>query len=370
MFRSLGSDDLLHQTPRRICVIKPSALGDVVQTLPLLPVLKSRFSSASIAWVINRELKDLVEGHPQIDEVIPFDRRGSWRDWIRLFSDLRSRQFDMVFDLQGLFRSAVMTLATGASVRVGLQTAREGSYLATNCTIPDTGLNVPAHARLWRVAEFLGFTDAPKETLIATSEADRTSVASLLKRLPRPVIAVHPGAGWETKRWPVEKFATLLSHCSATWGGSTIILGSRGERVEAERLHQLLAGLQTSSLASPDNIINLAGETTLKQLTQLLKQVDITVSNDSGPMHLAAALGTPTLGLFTCTSATRSGPSGMMHEVVSTTVPCAASYCKRCPNQGEMHMVCLQELDVERAWQALQRLVIKNEIPTSPQYVA
>jgi ADP-heptose:LPS heptosyltransferase len=96
----------------------------------------------------------------------------------------------------------------------------------------------------------------------------------------------------------------------------------------------------------------------------------MTVSNDSGPMHLAAGLGTPTLGLFTCTSAARSGPPGIIHELVSTTVPCAASYCKRCPHQGTKYLECLRELDVERAWFALQRLVCKNEIPTSSRHAA
>jgi len=355
MFRRICSSQLASLAPRQICLIKPSALGDVVQSLPLLPILKDRYPEARISWVINRELTDLVRGHACLDEALLFDRRGSWRDWRRLLGELASRRFDLVFDLQGLLRTGVMTLATKAPVRVGLQTAREGSSLTTNCVIPDTGRNVPAHARLWRVAEVLGSGDSVPKTEIQVSLADCEWADSLISALPRPIIAVHPGARWETKRWPVEKFAELLRSSTRSWGGSTLILGSGGERVDAERLQQQLGGL-----ASP--IRNLAGQTTLKQLAALLARVDLAISNDSGPMHLAAGLGTPTLGIFTCTSATRSGPGGTQHELVSTTVPCAASYCKTCPKRAAARLACLAELDVGRVWHALQRLAQKNGV--------
>jgi len=361
MFRRICPTQLASKSPERICVIKPSALGDVVQSLPLLPVLKARFPSASITWVINRELSDLVTGHPCLSEVLPFDRRGGWREWSALLSSLSRRRFDMVFDLQGLLRTGVMTLATRAPIRIGLQTAREGSALTTNCLIPDSSKHVPAHARLWRIAEVLGMGDAPKQSHITVSSADQQWAATILAALPRPVIAVHPGARWETKRWPVDSFASLISRSVAARGGSIIILGSKAERPDAELLQQQLGELAPGNLgASPPAILNLAGQTTLKQLTALLGKVDFVVSNDSGPMHLAAGLGTPTLGLFTCTSAARSGPAGSQHELVSTTVACAASYCKRCPNTGTARLACLTELNVDRVEHALNRLVTKN----------
>jgi heptosyltransferase I len=367
MIRRIAPTELTRLVPRRICLIKPSALGDIVQTLPLLPVLKSRFPDAQISWVINREFQDLIAGHPDLTEIIPFDRRGGWRDWMRLLGDLHSRRFDLVFDLQGLMRSAVMTTATCATFRVGLQTAREGASLVTNWTIPNTGRDVPAHARSWRIAEILGLGDAPKVTKIVTSSEDQQWAKAILDQLPRPVIAVQPGAQWETKRWPIEKFAELLERATLQWRGSAVILGSRSERPEAERLQQMLEERLSRRDVPPSTIggsvvANLAGQTTLKQLAALLSAVDFAVSNDSGPMHLAAGLGTPTLGLFTCTSAIQSGPPGNQHELVSTSVACAASYRKTCPHRGPAHLACLQELDVERVWQALLRLVARNTI--------
>lgn len=355
MFRRFAAADLPSLTPQRVCLIKPSALGDVVQCLPLLPALRAAYPQAEISWVVNRELRDLVEGHPCVAEVIPFERRGGWRAWGQLLQRLKARRFDLVFDLQGLLRTGVMTLATGAAVRVGLQTAREGSHFTANCLIGDSGRDVPAHARYWRLAEVLHRGDMPRQTFVATSDEDRGWVDDILATLPRPVIAVHPGARWVTKRWPVEKFAELLSLAQNAWSGSTLILGSPGERPDADRLSEL-HGERTPSAKA----INLAGRSSLKQLAALLARVDFAISNDSGPMHLAAGLGTPTLGLFTCTSAVRSGPAGDQHELVSTTVPCAASYCKTCPYTGTAHLACLRELDVTRVWSALQRLVTKN----------
>ena len=251
-----------------------------------------------------------------------------------------------------------MTAATGAALRIGLQTAREGSRFTVNCVVPETPREMPAHARYWRLAEFLGLGEIPRETFIATSDADRDWADRQLNRLPRPIFAVHPGARWETKRWPVAKFAELMTRAHRTWSGSTLILGSEAERPTAEQMEQDLIARNHSGESL--HVVNLAGQSTLKQLSALLGRVDFAISNDSGPMHLAAALGAPTLGLFTCTSAVRSGPPGDQHEMVSTTVPCAAGYHKTCPHRGDGHLACLNELDVERAWMALQRLVRKN----------
>lgn len=360
MFRRFSSSDLVQLKPQRICLIKPSALGDVAQTIPLLPVLKQRYPDATISWVINRELRDLVEGHPDLGEAIPFERRGGWKSWVSLLGTLRQRKFDLVFDLQGLLRTGVMTAATGAAVRVGLQTAREGSRFTVNCLLPETIRDMPAHARYWRLAEILGLGTQAPQTCVVTSEADKAWAHRQLQGLPRPIFAVHPGARWETKRWPTEKFAELMTRAVASWGGSVLVLGSKAEQPDAQRMTDLFVsgGGETAS----SSILNLAGQSTLKQLSALLGQVDFAISNDSGPMHLAAGLGAPTLGIFTCTSAVRSGPPGDQHEMVSTTLACGASYHKTCPHGGEAHLACFKELDVERVWRSLHRLVTKNGV--------
>jgi heptosyltransferase I len=149
----------------------------------------------------------------------------------------------------------------------------------------------------------------------------------------------------------------LATRAMQSWGAGVVILGSPAERSDADRLQQ-----QISGLVPRGKVRNLTGASTLKQLAALLRKVDAAVSNDSGPMHLAAGLGTPTLGVFTCTSAVLSGPPGDSHELVSTTVDCAASYRKTCPHHGARKHCCQSELDVERVWRGLERLVERNSL--------
>lgn len=342
---------------RRIAVIKPSALGDVVQALPLLPILRKRFPASSISWVIQRELQELVVGHPCIDDVICIDRRPTWTSAFKSLAEMRQRQFDLVVDLQGLLRSAVLTWASVAKYRVGLETAREGAGYATNHTIPATHRDVPAHARYWRVAEVLGLGHLPREVWLTVSPANVTQAEHWVDSLSGPVFGVQWGAKWITKRWPIERFAELLTRAGQFWQGSVVIVGGPGDREPCHLLQQHL-----EAQLGPQRVLNLTGRTSLKELACVLARIDYMVSNDSGPMHLAAELGTPTLGIFTCTNSLRSGPPGDRHVMVSTTVACAGSYRKQCPHTGTAHMQCHAELTTDRVWHALRQLVEQNPV--------
>ena len=358
-----------------------------MQTLPLLGAFKERFPKAEISWVINSELAELLEGHPHLHDVIRFERRGGFAHWRRLLSELKRKQFDLVFDLQGLLRTGVMTWATCSPLRIGLETAREGSQLACHSLLPDTGKRVPAYLRYWRVAESLGMGNLRRETIIPIRDEDHRTVREQLSQLPiqrerpggnesrlkitdslrstpsdpslsvrrGPLLAVHPGGLWRTKRWPVSQFAAVAAKAARHYGFSTVVLGSAKEIPLAMQFEQLL-----NRFVPTAPVLNLAGCTTLKQLAAVLNSADVLLSNDSGPMHLAAGLGTPVVGVFTCTSPIRSGPSGDQHEWVITNLSCAARYKKRCPYRGKKHLACFEEITTERVWQAFIRLVSKQ----------
>lgn len=356
MWTRATADALQTVDARRIALVKPSAFGDVIQTLPLLPILRERFPQAEISWVINRELSSLIDGHPHLHRAIPFDRRGGWKGWRRLLSELRASKFDLVFDLQGLLRSAVMTLATRAPLRVGLQTSREGSALACHQLIPDSGRQVPAHRRYWRVAEAVGLGERTSTTILPLKPEHLDWARGILGSFSGPVLALNPGARWETKRWPAEKFAVIATRAYRSYGFSTVILGGPDERPLAQQVGRLLVKFVPASAVK-----SVAGETSLLQLAALLKNVDVVVTNDSGPMHLAAGVGTRVVGVFTCTSPERSGPPpGDRHSLVSTQLPCAAGYHKTCPFRGANHMACLNELDVDRVWKSFSELVERH----------
>lgn len=341
------SDRLEQRTIRRICVIKPSALGDVVQSLPILPLLRQRFPDSHLAWVINRELSDLLTGHSCLNELIPFDRRGGVANWWQLLKHLRASRFDLVIDLQGLFRTGVMTLATRAPVRIGLQTAREGSHLACHHLLEDSGIQVPAHRRAWRLAEVLGLGDLQPHTEIALPEADREWARNLHAKLRGPLLVIQPGTRWRTKQWPIRHFAEVTRRAMQHFGLSAVVIGSRNESAAAQELVDMVHQVMPQG-----DIQSLAGQTSIKQLAALLGRADLVLSNDSGPLHLAAGLGTPVVGIFTCTSPVRSGPPGTQHQLVASQLPCAASYCKQCPHTGAAHLACFEELTPERVWRA------------------
>ena len=326
---------------RSICVIKPSALGDVVQTLPLLPLLKERFEGAKISWVINHSFRSLLEDYPLIDELISYHRRGGIRSWWEMGRQLRRGKYDLVLDLQGLARTALMSLSTGSGCVVGLETAREGSSLACHYTIPRTGKEVPAWKRYEPVAEALG---CPlRERSVVFQERELQGEAKILGP-DGSYVGIQLGAMWETKRWPPSKFAEVAVRVLSETNATIVLLGSPADRPLVEEFHSQVH--HAGGLAYSERIIDLCGKTSLAELPSVLKRLDLLVTNDTGPMHLADVLGIPIVGIFTCTSPVRSGPKpGPGRELFFADVPCRGSYCKRCPHEGVRKMACFATID-------------------------
>src|SRR5947209_15498537 len=211
---------------RRIALIKPSALGDIVHALPVLAALRQRFPAAHITWVVNRAYEPLLAGHPDLTDTLPFDRgafktgvRAAIASSLRFGAELRRRRFDLVIDLQGLLRTGLMCLASGAPTRIGFANAREGSRhtYTRRIRVPDAD-RLHAVDRYWRVVEALGAGHLPKRFHVPIPAADREWAAAELAGLPRPWLAVAVGARWLTKRWPPAHFAGLGRRAHAAAG--------------------------------------------------------------------------------------------------------------------------------------------------------
>ena len=333
----------------RICLIKPSALGDVVQALPVLSALRSRFPRSHIAWVVNRSYADLLGGHPHLNEVIAFDRGrarpwspAAWRSMRELCDSLRDRRFDLVCDLQGLFRSGLMSWAAHAPRRTGLGDAREGARMFCTDIVPVPEENMSAVDRYWLVADALGVGGGPKQFVIQLDSADQEWADQQLRGLSGLRVAIHAGARWMTKRWPAEHFAEIARRLDRQIAANVVLIGGPDETDAAGRIGSALHG----------RCLNLVGKTTIKQLAAILSRMHLAITNDSGPMHLAAALGTRVAAIFTCTSPERARPYGPGHSVFATRVWCAASYLKKCSR-----MECMSELTPERVWPGLSTLL-------------
>jgi heptosyltransferase I len=345
----------LPSSPRRIALIKPSALGDIIHSLPVLTALRQRFPRAHLAWVVNRAYAPLLQGHPDLDEIIPFDRhllRQSWlygaQTSLRFLRGLRSHHFDLVVDLQCLLRTGIMALATGARCRLGLSSAREGAAYCYTHLIDDHRADGNVHAveRYWRVAQALGSASRQRHFRLRIDPAARRWAQELLRGCPRPWLAVGVGARWLTKRWPPEFFAELVRRAQAQTGGTALFVGAADEAVLARQAAGLLTG----------PVCQLAGKTTLPQLVALLAEVDVMLANDTGPLHLAVGLGRAVVAPYTCTLVRATGPYGQDDRAVETSVGCHGSYLKRCAR-----MDCMSELTPDRLWPALQQILLSWE---------
>ncbi len=345
-----GRIPLCDLAPQRIALIKPSALGDIIQSLPVLTALRRRYPTAHIAWVVNRSYAELLRGHPDLDAILPFDRGASKsglftavRNYGRFFQAFRQQRFDLAIDLQGLFRSGLMTACSGAARRVGLSSAREGASAFYTDVIPVPDFHA-LHAvdRYWLVADAFGVGHLPKSFRVPLPEADRRWAAALLGACPRPWMALGVGSRWRTKRWPPEHFAALARQAQGYAGGTVVFVGGRDETPLARATAERLTG----------EVCDLTGRTTLPQLAALLASVDVMVANDTGPLHLAAALGRPVVAPYTCTKVLLNGPYGAAAGAVEARVWCQGSYRKRC---GRLE--CMAELTPDRLWPVLEGIL-------------
>ncbi len=327
--------------PKKILVIKPSSLGDVVHSLPFLSALRESFPRAEIHWVIAKGLEDILTGHPMINKIWVINKdmwkklshiRSSLHE-LRVFrKGLREERYDIVVDLQGLLRSGIIALSTGSSIRVGFQEAREGSRLFYTQTVKG-GKDVHAVDRYLKIAAFLGcsveYVCFPLPLYAHSSLINRYSLLS------NNYAVIAPGARWKTKRWPPEKFGELASLLPF----NSVVVGGKGDLDYSNKVVALSKG----------KALSIAGKTSLKELIEVIRGARFFVSNDSGPMHIAAALGIPVFAIFGPTNPLRTGPYGRGHKVIRGDVSCAPCYLRTCDN-----LRCMEKLPTEKVLEAIK----------------
>jgi lipopolysaccharide heptosyltransferase I len=294
----------------RILIIKPSALGDVALTLGTLSTLRASFPDAKITWFVRKEFAPLIEGHPDLDDMIIFDRKllGKW--WccpkacaalLDLFKQLRVHKFDLVLDLQGLFRTALFSWITGCKKRFGLSGTREfaGIFYTDKIACDDNNISLVDHYN--KIAVAAGATDADVTFKLAVSQEAKQQVTQLCKEqgLDQSRLAVFiAGAAHEYKLWPAEKFAKVAQKLATDHGMQVAVIGTESESSIAQKI--------TAACDVP--IVDLCGKTNIPQLAALLSDAKFVLSNDTGPGHIAAASGVPMVMVFGRTNPSRVGP--------------------------------------------------------------
>ncbi|MBX3303312.1 MAG: lipopolysaccharide heptosyltransferase II [Nitrospira sp.] len=332
----------------RILLIKPSSLGDIVHTLPVVSALKAQWSGAHITWLVKRQWAELVERVEGIDRVWPIDQTvGSW---IRQGQALRAERFDLAIDLQGLLRSGVLARLSGAPMRIGFANGREGSPWFYTHRVPVLNPDIHAVDRYLLVAAALGIV-VPRRPRFAFSvlDEDLAVVRALFERngysLDKPWVAMNVGARWLTKRWPLASFAAIADQLYESHRDPVVLIGSTDDRLYVDRLRALMK----------HPCIDLSGAVPLRCLPALLSKAAVMITNDSGPMHIAAACGIPVVAMFGPTSATRTGPYGAIHHVLTGQVPCSPCFSRVCRHDPEME--CLERITPAHVMDVVQPLL-------------
>jgi heptosyltransferase I len=357
---------------RKILLIKLSAVGDVVQTIPLLNALRRHYPTAQIDWLVKPALAELLRENPAISSIIEFDGEdGSFVNYARLAGRLRANAYDLVLDMQGQLRTALFVLATGAPVRIGFdrprasvwdasprefpaearkhawQGAREGSWLAYTHHIPIPTLDIHAVDRYLSIGPMLGFPASQPDFSFPLAQEASTRVEALLRErglAGAPLLTIAPGTIWETKHWGTEKFADVAQHFLRK-GFAVALMGSRRERAVCEDVARLAPGA-----------VDIAGETTLAELAALIRRSTISVTNDSGPMHLAVALERPVVGIFGPTDPVWIGPYGHPDNALRAGVPCSPCLLRQLSRCHYGH-VCMERVSASAVIERMEQVL-------------
>ena len=337
---------------KNILVVKLSAIGDVIHALPVSYALKEAFPDARVTWVVEPPAYPLLVNNPYIDDIILFEKKkfkslGGFLQNIGPFkARLQQTHYDAALDLQGLFKSAAIAWLSGAPVRLGTCNMRECSDKVSR---PVIGPHAQGHIveRYLDVARELGCPVHKVVFPMEISDRDADLAARIMQqagaRMENPYVVLAVGANWPNKRWPTKYFAEL-----SDWLYEKkiipVIIG--GGVVDS----QLAAEIDTAAESPP---VNLVGKTTLKQLAYILKNARLTLGGDTGPVHLSAGLGSPTVMVMGPTDANRNGPYGQLENAIEADRPCKYCWKRACPKG----MDCLARISVADVRTRLQQLL-------------
>jgi len=326
-------------------LIKLSSLGDVVHCFPILRAIKKHNPESHISWLIDDRFLELAQCSSAVDDLFLF-YRDRWARPTRLFQtigdclDLRKKmkesKFDVAIDLQGLLRSGMVGWFSGARRRIGFPNGREGSRFFYNTSLPVPEGDVHAIDRYLSVLEHLeipydGTVDYGIE--LPQEAQEKVDLAWPKNNEKELWVTINPNARWSSKRWPEEKFARLAYEVIERTGSRVFFIGTGKDRMRVARIR-----MKTEKLTG-----DLTGRLSIPELFAFLGRTDLLITNDSGPMHMAAAIGTPVVAIFGPTNPSRTGPYSENHRIVRKDIECSPCYFRKCPIGHN----CMKELEPE-----------------------
>ena len=338
--------------PKRILIKAVNWLGDLVMSLPAMRAIRRAFPDAHLAILIKRELASFFDGADWVDEVIPYSIAGGLaglNDRRKLVGEIRSRQFDLAVLMPNSFESALWVTAAGVARRAGYALDARGAMLTHKAAPPPDALDGhQVHYWLAMIRETLGIEGDADDLAIAPDTRHlatmREWLATHRRRPASPLIAIAPAAAYgPAKEWPAAKFAATIDALAERLGAECVLVGAPSERPKCE---------EVAALSARGAIIS-AGQTSIGELIALLSISSAFVGNDSGCMHLAGALGIPTVAIFGSTNPIRTGPAMASSRVIWHRLECSPCLARTC-RFG--HYNCLREVEPHEALEALHSL--------------
>ncbi|MEJ2689423.1 MAG: lipopolysaccharide heptosyltransferase I [Deltaproteobacteria bacterium] len=334
-----------------ILIVKTSAIGDVTHTLPALNALRHNFPDAHIAWMVEEAAAGIILGHPAIDRLL-ISRRKSWlrnlkrqkkktlREILAFVKELRDTRYDLLLDFQGLLKSSMFIALCRADRKIGFGRGMEHaemSYLFLNERVPPVSMEIHAVDRELGLLRAIGITTGNVDYALPLSPYDHQQADALLDELEmnpaHPLVVINPMTTWPTKYWHKRGFAEVADRLRLA-GNQVVFTGGRDD---AGAIAQIQAEMQQP-------VASVAGRVTLKTLAALFSRAAVVISTDTGPMHIAAAAGTPVVALFGPTAPWRTGPYGKGHLIIRTACACSPCYKKSCALGTT---ACMQDIAVE-----------------------
>jgi heptosyltransferase-1 len=347
---------------KKILVVRLSAVGDVIRTLPAVKAIKKKFPSASITWIIEEPSKAFIESQPEIDEVILFPRqrwsegikspRGWWRtigEMRKFIQSLRRKRFDLALDFHGILKSGLLTFFSGSPQRIGFdrRSSKEGNFLFSNIKVKLPRERISRFEGNFNLLKGMGLEVQPEGYPLFIPEEDREYVNSffnhLFPPLKNPSIAIHPGTSPKTpyKRWFPYQYARLADRLVVELKATVLFTWGPGELDSVKRIQKRM---KESSVLGPHTL-------SLTQLGEVYRHCDLYIGGDTGPMHIASLMGIPVVVVYGPTDPVVNQPFGPHKKVIKNVGcnPCRERFCKE--------LKCLMDITVEDVFKATREVL-------------
>ena len=330
----------------KILLIRLSSLGDIVLTTPAIRAVRANFPNAHITMLVAKQSADILHENPHLNQIITFDRlakdKNTGEMW-RIIRLLRERKFTLAIDLQRKFRTEILMYFSGAAERVG-----KGRL----CTVrvSEQG-NKHATAHYFDILHEVGIPAEDQKLELFLAESERRDAVQRLKTAGivagKLKVGLFPGAGWKLREWMPERFAAIADRLVEHFNANVLIFGGQQE----SELVQKVANLMET------RAIPFAGNLQIRQLAACIEQCDLFLTNDTGPMHIAAGVGTRTISLFGPGNHIRFQPLGGEHQIIRHDVPC--SPCKQFTDKCKDN-ICMKGIAVDEVWHTISRTLGEN----------